>query len=135
MRKTPEEAAKELEAARLKIYMVMMQHVGPDKKIGMGELYQEVFGAKWAHRINDTKKIRSLVTEMRQQGQPIMSDTSSSAGGYWIAASASEVNDWADRTKSRALKILSRISKVKKISLPEFLGQLQLELEAPIETK
>ena len=121
---TPEE----MQLARLKIYMVMMQHVGPDKKIGMGELYSEVFDRPWDHRINDTRKLRDLVTEMRAQGQPVMSDSSHTNGGYWIAASASEVNAWCERSKIKALSILKRLASVKKISLPEFLGQMQLEL-------
>ena len=128
MRKDKKTYEEDMKTYRLKLYMVMMQHVGPDKKIGMGELYQEVIGEPWGHRINDTKLIRKLVTEMRLEGQPIMSDTSASNGGYWIAASASEVNSWCNSSKSRALAILQRISSIKKISLSEFLGQMQLEL-------
>ena len=127
-RKTPQEYEEAMKVWQLKLYMVMMQHIGPDKKIGMGELYQEVIGEPWTHRINDTKLIRKLITEMRREGQPVMSDTSASHGGYWMASSSSEINAWCDRSKARALSILSRLASVKKISLPEFLGQMQLEL-------
>lgn len=119
---------EELDAAKLKLYMVLLQHVGPDKKIGMGELYEKVFGMPWKHRINDTKALRKLITEMRREGQPVMSDSSSTNGGYWIAASASEINAYCEHTKKRALSILKRISTLKKVSLPEYLGQLQLDL-------
>ena len=117
-----------LETAKMKVYMVMLKHVGPEKKIGMGELYQEVFGEKWTHRINDTRKIRDLITEMRRDGQPVMSDSSSTNGGYWIAASASEINNWCNREKGRALSMLKRIASIKKVSLPDYIGQLHLEL-------
>ena len=120
----------QLDAARLKLYGVMLQHVGPEKRIGMGELFQEVFGRPWRHRINDTKVLRRLITEMRRDGQPVMSDTSTTNGGYWIAASSSEINAWCDHSKRRALSILSRISRIKRVSLPEYLGQMQIEAEA-----
>lgn len=131
----PKITSEELQAARMKLYMVMMQHVGPDKKIGMGELYETVFGKRWTHRINDTKQLRILITEMRRDGQPVMSDSSSSSGGYWIAASSSEINDWCDRVKVRALSMLKRISTIKKVSLPEYIGQIRLELGGKDDTK
>lgn len=120
---------EELEAARMRLYMVMMQHVGPSKKIGMGELFELVFpGETWTHRINDTRRLRDLVTEMRRDGQPVMSDSSATNGGYWIAASSSEVNEWCNRMTAKALSILKRISSIKKVSLPDYVGQLHLDL-------
>lgn len=127
-RKNKQEYEEAMKIWRLKLYGVMMQHIGPDKRIGMGELFEDVIGEPWSHRINDTKLIRKLVTEMRREGHPVMSDTSSSHGGYWLAASASEINNWCNQSKNRALDILQRISTIKKISLPEFLGQMQIEL-------
>ena len=120
--------AEQIEAARLKLYGVLLQHVGPEKKIGMGELYQAVFDRSWHHRINDTRKLRDLITEMRDDGQPVMSNSSSSGGGYWIAASGSELNAYCDKGKRKAVGMLARIAKMKRVSLPEYLGQLQLEL-------
>ena len=59
-----------------------------------------------------------------------MSTSTSAGGGYWIAASQSEITDYCNRMKSRALGILKRAAAIKHISLPEYLGQVQLELEA-----
>ncbi len=121
---------EQLDAARLKLYAVMMQHIGPEKKIGMGELYEAVFGRTWSHRINDTRMLRNLITEMRRDGQPVMSSTSSGSGGYWIAASSTEIAEYCNRHKTSALKSLAHIARIKKVSLAEYLGQMQLELEA-----
>lgn len=120
---------EELDAARLKLSMTLLRHVGPNNKIGMGELYSSVFGKPWANRINDTRKLRDLIMELRADGMPVMSDCASN-GGYWIAASASEINAWCDRTKARALSMLGRAANMKKVSLPDYLGQMRLELEA-----
>ncbi len=117
----------ETAAARQRLYALMLRHVGPDSKVGMGELYEQVFEKPWRHRINDTRQLRRLITDMREDGMPVLSNTD----GYWIAASSSELNDWCEKDKARALAILARIARIRKISLPEYLGQMQLELEAP----
>lgn len=116
--------SEELDACRLKLATTLLRHVGPFRKIGMGELYQGVFGRSWAHRINDTRQLRKLITELRTEGMPILSDRN----GYWIAASASEINVFCQAGKRKALALLARISRMKNVSLPDYLGQLQLEL-------
>jgi len=115
----------EIEAARTRLYGTMINHNGPDKKIGMGQLYKEVFGRPWHHRINDTRPLRHLITDMRKDGMPVLSDSN----GYWLAASSKELNDFFDRRKKHHLKGLNQLARMKKVSLPEYLGQLQLELE------
>jgi hypothetical protein len=122
---------EQLDAARNLLTALMIGHIGPDKKIGMGELYEAVFqGKKYSHRINDTRLLRRLITEMRAVGMPIVSD----GAGYWLSASSSELNQYCDKTKRRALGMLARCSRMKKVSLPEYLGQMRLELEADDET-
>jgi hypothetical protein len=120
---------EQLDQARLKLYSVMLAHVGPNQKIGMGELFETVFEKPYHHRINDTKLLRKLITEMRRDGQPVLSDSSATHGGYWISASGSELNAYCEKGKRRALRILGRISRMKKVSLGDYLGQMRLELE------
>jgi len=117
---------EEWTAARLRLYGLMVRHVGPGNKIGMGELFEEVFCRKYYHRINDTRNLRKLITEMRNDGMPICSD----GRGYWNAASSSELNDYFERNKKRAITILAQVSRMKKVSLPDLMGQMRLELEA-----
>ncbi|BBO74428.1 hypothetical protein DSCW_18450 [Desulfosarcina widdelii] len=120
----------ELEDAKNRLIRIMIEHVGPNKKIGMGALYEDVFGQTYSHRINGTKALRRIITELRSTGMAICSEVSSTNGGYWLAASDSEIRAYCEKHKKRALGILSRIAKIRKISLPEYLGQMQLELEA-----
>ena len=118
---------QDLDQAKTRLYMIMLQHIGPSQKIGMGELYEQVFGRPWNNRINDTRQIRMLITQMKKEGQAVMSSSSSTNGGYWIAASGSELDAFVKKDKLRALKILSRISNMKKVSLPELMGQMLIE--------
>lgn len=107
----------------------LTNHVGRDNAIGMGELYEIVFDEPWANRINDTRRLRQIITELRRQGRPICSYCSSSGGGYYLARMrSSEMREYLERLRQRALKALVLEAKMRKMSLPELLGQLQLEL-------
>lgn len=103
---------------------VMMDHVGSNRKIGMGELYERIFGRRWANRINDTRDVRNLIEALqREEGLRICSD----AGGYWLAASGSELEAYLERQRKRALKILAKEAKIRRVELPALLGQLALD--------
>jgi hypothetical protein len=103
---------------------VMMDHVGSNRKIGMGELYEQIFGRPWRHRINDTRDVRHLIEDLqREEGLRICSD----AGGYWLAASGSELEAYLDRQRRRALKILAKEARIRRMELPALLGQLAID--------
>lgn len=114
---------------RSRLLAELSRHVGEINAIGMAELYEAVFGTTWRHRINDTKRLRELVTEMRNEGIPICSVPSNTGGGYYLAAAGSELKNYTERDKKRALRILSRVSRIERISLPELLGQMRLRME------
>lgn len=120
----------ERESLRARVLTILAGHIGSHNAIGMGELYEEVFGEGWEHRINDTRALRRLVTELRADGVPVCSVASQSSGGYYLAAAGSELTDYLRRAEMRALKILKRNARIKKVSLPEYLGQLRLNMEA-----
>ncbi len=114
---------------RNRVYANLTSHVGQANAIGMAELYEAVYERPWSNRINDTRKLRVLVTKMRREGVAICSVTDTSGGGYYLAAAGSELKDYLRRSKIRALKILARVSKIQRISLPDLLGQMKLEME------
>jgi hypothetical protein len=115
---------------RMKLQTEMMNHIGAHNAIGMGELFQEVWGGIWEHRINDTRALRRLITELRAEGVPICSVSDKSGGGYYLAAAGSELTQYLRRSEVRALKILMRNARIKKVSLPNYLGQIKLNMEA-----
>jgi hypothetical protein len=122
------ESEKKLYKERL--LMEMPHHFGKSRAIGMGELYQLIFGEAWAHRINDTRRLRKLITELRREdGLPICSLPANSGGGYYYASAGSELAEFCETLRRRALKILAMEAKIRKISLAELVGQLRLDLE------
>ncbi|HBE45719.1 MAG TPA: hypothetical protein DDW17_09855 [Deltaproteobacteria bacterium] len=110
----------------------LTKHIGESNAIGMGELYEIVFEKPWKNKINDTRMLRTLVTSLRAEGIAICSSSDAGNGGYYLASAGSEINDYLRRLERRALKILARVSKIKMITLPEYLGQMRLHM---LETK
>ena len=94
----------------------------------MGELYTRVYGKPWRHRINDTRKLRELITELRLEGRRICSSSSSSDGGYYLAATGGELETALDGDYRRAVKILAMRGKMLHASGEEILNQLRLNL-------
>ena len=121
---------KDIDAYKARLLAEISRHIGEERAIGMDRLYDVVFDGPVNHKINDTRKLRKVVTDLRYEGVPICSVSSKDGGGYYLAAAGSEFRDYRDRQKRRALKILARVAKMERISLPELLGQMKLNLEA-----
>ncbi len=114
---------------RGEILAALASHIGEPNAIGMGELYELVYGEPWANRINDTRALRQVITDLRAEGVPICSVATTYGGGYYLAAAGSELAGYLRRSERRALKILMRNARIKKISLPDYLGQMKLNME------
>jgi len=117
------------EARKSRLKDELMEHIGWQNAIGMAELYEIIYGEGWENRINDTRGIRTLITALRNEGRPICSVSNSNGGGYYLAAAGSELDSYIKANERRALRVLSRNSRIRKISLPDYLGQMQLTLE------
>jgi hypothetical protein len=113
----------------------LTSHIGQHNAIGMAALYEAVFDLPWTNRVNDTRKLRRLITILREEGVPICSVAKSNGGGYYLAAAGSEFTEFIRRNKYRALRILHRIAKMMKTTLPNYLGQLKLEAESKTDGK
>jgi hypothetical protein len=115
---------------RNRLLTELANHIGEMNAISMTALYEAVFDRPWNNKVNDTRPLRKLIELMRDEGIPICSVTSKHGGGYYHAAAGSEEADYLLRLKYSALRRLRRYSKMKNITLPNFLGQLKLEAEA-----
>lgn len=114
---------------RHRLLAELTSHIGEPNAIGMAALYESVYERPWSNLVNDTRRIRRLVSIMREEGVPICSVSASSGGGYYLAAAGSELAKYLRRSERRALLILKRNAKINKTSLPNYLGQLKLEME------
>jgi hypothetical protein len=122
------------EQYKSRLLMELPRHIGRGRAIGMGELYTVVYGEDWQNRINDTRPLRKLITDLRwgRGSEPLMiaSVCCSYAPGYFIPAAGSEAQDYIKkRLVKPALKKLALAARLEKISLARYLGQLALELE------
>ena len=115
---------------RLRVMTILNQHVGAANAVSMTELFELVFDRPWDDHVNSTRDLRKLITAMRDDGMAICSISSKDGGGYYQPAAGSEMIDYLRKMERRALCILKRNSQMKKISLPEYLGQLKLDMEA-----
>lgn len=115
-------------AIRAKIHEILARHIGKEKAIGMGELFERVFDRPWKHRINDTKPLREYIEVMRNKGIPIGRSTSKTNPGYYLPRSAFEFNEIVRKYDRKGLGAFKKSAAMRKISLPEFLGQLQIGL-------
>lgn len=121
--------AEEKDILKLRILEELTKHVGRTRALGMGELYRIVFGKGWANRINDTRDLRILIRELRRKGQPICSTSGRQGGGYYLASAGSELNDYCTRLRVRALKILNQEARIRRISLPDLVGQIHINMK------
>jgi hypothetical protein len=114
---------------RNRVLVLLNQHIGAANAISMTELFEAVFNRTWDDHINSTRALRHLITAMRDDGVAICSVSTKSGGGYYQPAAGSELTDYLRKNERRALCMLKRNSQMKKISLPEYLGQLKLDME------
>ncbi len=117
----------EKEQAKLRLLVEMAKHPGRSNIIGMGELYERVFDQHWTNRINDTRALRTLITELRTEGVPICSEN----GGYYQTSSASELEAYCQRLRSQGLNKLKLEAKLRKKTMPDLLGQIAMSYRQP----
>jgi hypothetical protein len=70
------------------------------------------------------RHVRSLVTELRMEGIAVCGHPKT---GYFIAATDTEVEDTCKFLRSRALHSLTLEASLRKLTLPDLLGQMRLK--------
>jgi len=116
-------------ADRQRLLTIMEFHRGRRYSLGMAELYRQVYGVTVAHKINETRRLRGLIRSLQQEGIPILSSCGAADGGYWLAETPEELAEFCRKEHGKALGILIKESRIRRIALPELLGQLALELK------
>ncbi len=132
-RKSKEQYNIEWELAKTRLLRILFKHVGAHKACDMGALYEQVFDKKWNHKINDSRKLRKMITHLRTEGTMICSSSSSVHGGYYIAATDGEAEAYFARANRRYLKSLALEARMRGIPLPELKRRVVLDQSDPIE--
>lgn len=113
-----------------RLLMVLSRHVGEEKAIDMGVLYERVFEESWENKISDTRRLRTIITALRHQGVPIGSLPSKHGGGYYLVRAGSELDEYCGRLRRSALNKLVIEARLRRISMPELLGQMRMNLDS-----
>lgn len=94
---------------------ILARQVGRDNGIQVTTL---------AARLNITERqARELVTELRLSGHHICGTP---RDGYFIAATADELEETLSFLTRRALSSLTLVSRMKNVAMPDLLGQIHL---------
>ena len=117
------------EMYKYKLLSILTRHVGSCNAIGMPVLYEEVYGEPPKTKISGTRKLRTLVNELRKEGNPVCSSSRKDNPGYYLAAAGSELENYLTRIRIRALKTLKFESTIRKVALPQLLQEITLNLE------
>jgi len=118
-----------LKEAKARLLEALYGHIGEEHAIGMDALHEWVFDEKVEHKINDTRKLRTLISALRRNVMTIGSVNSRDGGGYYLIRAASELDEYLVRMyRKPALKKLEMEARLRKIALPELLGQMMMNL-------
>lgn len=94
---------------------VLARHTGKGNGISVKQL-AEVTGAKERH-------VRTLIEALRNEGCAICATPKD---GYYIANTPEELDQTITFLHKRAMSSLVQIAKLKRISMPDLLGQLHV---------
>lgn len=117
------------EQYKYKLLAVLSKHPGRSRAIGMADLYREVYGEYPKSKITGTRKLRNLLTQLRQEGVPVCSTASQQGGGYYLAGAGSDLQDYCRRLRNQGLKKLGMEAKLRRKTLPQLLGEIQLNMQ------
>lgn len=80
-----------------------------------------------ARKVNVSERdVRKAVSDLREDGVPIAATPKT---GYYLAETADEIDECCQFLRRRALHSLRLESRLRKVALPELLGQIQLDLQ------
>ncbi len=71
---------------------------------------------------------RSAISLLREAGHAVVGTPET---GYYMATNADELNECCAFLRSRAMHSLTIEARLKRLSLPELLGQMRLEMHLP----
>ena len=94
---------------------LLSHHIGKGNGLGVKDLAQQLC----AHE----RHVRTLISDLREEGHAVC-DTP--LDGYYIAATAEELQHTCEFLRSRAMHSLTLESKLRKIPLTDLIGQLHL---------
>jgi len=101
------------------------KHVGKDEGIHVRDLVARITGLA-VNPAAQERRVRKAIEELRRKGERICGKPEA---GYFMAASDAELLETCSYLRRRAISGLVTESRMRRVSLPELLGQLQLSAD------
>lgn len=103
------------------VLQALMRHVGRARGVAADQLAYEVL-LQQPHGA-ELRRLRKCISTLRENGVAVCGRPET---GYFIAATAEELEESCQFLRSRALHSLALEAKLRKIPLPDLIGQLKL---------
>lgn len=98
-------------------------HIGKEHGVSAEDLVKQINCNPFRRDKAGERRLRVLVTELRMEGYHICAHPSS---GYFMARNEDELNETCEFLHSRSIAGLKQIAAMKRVSVPDLRGQLQL---------
>lgn len=108
---------------RAQLLEALGRHIGRYQGASASELVREITGLIPESEEAAKRDLRSVVEALRLEGEHVCAHPGE---GYYMAASAEELDRTCLFLYSRAIKSLLQIARMKKVSDPDLRGQLRL---------
>jgi hypothetical protein len=102
------------------------RHVGKDNGIHVRDLVARITGLA-VNPVSHERRVRKAIEELRRKGQRICGLPDA---GYFLAASEAELLETCSHLRRRAISGLVTESRMRNVSLPELVGQIDFVNES-----
>lgn len=107
-----------------RLLAVLSHHIGAENGASAAALARAVRG--YAAGPADERKIRYAIEDLRAEGHHVCAHPST---GYYIAENDEELDRTCTFLYRRAMTSLRQVAAMKRVSLPDLAGQLNIRLE------
>lgn len=107
------------------VLAALARHIGQANGISAEDLVQEIIGASGDcdSDLFTTRRLRNYISELREEGVAVCGHPRT---GYYIAETADELTESCNFLRARAMHSLTLESRLRRIPLPDLLGQLRV---------
>lgn len=109
------------ELTRDTLLAALRQHIGRRHGVTATALCRQVIGAHPTS--GDERALRTLVVELRNAGHHVCAHP---RDGYFLAATTEEMEETCAFLHARAMSSLQQESAMKRVSIPDLVGQMRL---------
>lgn len=114
-----------VELNRDTLLQLLRNHIGKARGIGARDIVEQLLplDVPAPTRRAAERQLRDLVVELRLEGHHVCAHPST---GYFLAATTEELAETCAFLTSRSMSSLQQVSAMKRVSIPDLVGQLKL---------